>query len=85
MIRKRLPQRRRSETVAFEHAGIHYLASASRFDDGRLAEVFLALTKPGGALDDMARDLAVTASLALQHGCPVKTLRSALTAHPTGA
>lgn len=85
MNRQRLPDRRLSETVVFEHVGVGYLASASRFDDGRLGELFLALAKPGGSLDDLARDLGVTVSLALQFGAPVSTIRAALTRSPNGA
>jgi hypothetical protein len=79
MIRHRLPDRRRGETFTFEHDGISYRANVSRFADGRLAEIFLnGGKKPNTAVAVIGHDLAVTASLALQHGCPVGTLRKAL-------
>ena len=76
--RERLPNRRWSETFTLEHYGLHYAASFSRFDDGRVAEVFLQDHKPGSQSDSNARDAAVAASLALQFGCPLDVLRRAL-------
>ena len=76
--RERLPNRRWSETFTLEHYGLHYVASFSRFDDGRVAEVFLQDHKPGSQSDSNARDAAVAASLALQFGCPLDVLRRAL-------
>lgn len=78
MMRKILATRGRSELLDFDHDGIKYRASASRFDDGNLAEVFLDAAKPDTAVAIVGRDLAVAASLTLQHGCPAETLRKAL-------
>ncbi len=85
MKRLTLPNRRRSESLAFEQNGARYHASYSRNESGEIAEVFLGLEKPGGALDDLCRDLAVTASIALQFGAPVANIRHALTRTHTGA
>jgi len=76
--RERLRNRRRSETFALELHGLHYVASFSRFDDGRVAEVFLQDRKPASQSDANARDSAIAASLALQFGCPLDVLRRAL-------
>jgi len=76
--RERLRNRRRSETFTLELHGLHYLASFSRFDDGRVAEVFLQDHKPASQSDSNARDSAIAASLALQFGCPLDVLRRAL-------
>ena len=78
MSRERLRNRRRSESFTLELHGLHYLASFSRFDDGRVAEVFLQDHKPGSQSDSNARDAAVAVSLALQFGCPLGVLRRAL-------
>ena len=78
MSRERLPNRRWSETFTLELHGLHYLASFSRFDDGRVAEVFLQSLKPASQSDANARDSAIAASLALQFGCPLDVLRRAL-------
>ena len=78
MTRETLPNRRRGEVFAFEHEGIRYRSTISRFPDGRLAEVFLDGGKPGAGAAVVAHDVAVAASLALQFGCPADTLRKAL-------
>ena len=77
-LRERLRNRRRSETFALELHGLRYLASFSRFDDSRVAEVFLQSLKPASQSDSNARDSAIAASLALQFGCPLDVLRRAL-------
>src|SRR5262245_37488147 len=73
----RLPDRRASEVFELELGGLHYTATISRFADGRVAEIFLQNHKPGSQSDSNARDSAIAASLALQHGCPLETLRRA--------
>ena len=85
MTRQRLPNRRGHELLTFEHEGVRYTAGIGRFADGGLAEIFLATTKHGSALDVIARDAAVAASLLLQHGCSVETLRQALTRNSDGS
>jgi hypothetical protein len=80
-----LPKRRGHELLDFEHAGIRYTVGIGRFDDGRVAEVFLNTAKHGTAVDINARDAAVAASLLLQHGCPLNTLRRALTRNADGS
>ena len=47
--RQRLPNRRCHEVIQFEHGGFTYIAGIGRFDDGRLAEVFLTAAKTGTA------------------------------------
>jgi hypothetical protein len=83
--RRRLPNRRGHELLDFEHAGILYTAGIGRFDDGSVAEVFLNTPKHGTAVDVNARDAAVAASLLFQYGCPVDTLRRALTRNGDGS
>jgi hypothetical protein len=76
--RRRLPNRRASETFSFEWLGMSFIATVSRYSDGNLAEIFLTNDKVGTHADTAARDSAVVASLALQHGVPVETLCRAL-------
>jgi hypothetical protein len=83
--RQRLPNRRGHELLDFEHAGIKYTAGIGRFEDGRMAEIFLHATKQGTAIDVNARDAAVAASLLLQYGCPVETLQRALMRNGDGS
>jgi hypothetical protein len=76
--RQRLPDRRSSETFAVESGGLAYVATVSRFPDGRVAEIFLTNHKAGSTAGIMASDAAVVASIALQHGVPLDTIRRAL-------
>jgi hypothetical protein len=77
-MRHRLANRRASETFALECAGLNYLATVSRFPDGRLGEIFLSNHKAGSAADTAARDAAIACSIALQFGADVETIRKAL-------
>ena len=76
--RSRLPNRRPSETFALDCNGLSYLATISRFQDGRLAEIFISNAKAGSHSDAAAKDAAVVASIALQHGVSVDVIRHAL-------
>jgi hypothetical protein len=76
--RQRLPNRRASESFALECAGLKYVATISRFDDGRLGEIFLSNHKAGSHADTAARDAAITCSIALQFGADIETIRKAL-------
>jgi hypothetical protein len=77
-VRKRLPDRRGSETFALECNGLAYVATISRFADGGLGEIFLSAAKAGSAVDTAARDSAIVFSIALQSGADVETIRKAL-------
>jgi len=82
--RRRLPDRRGSETFAITCGGLNYVATVSRYDDGRLGEIFLTNHKAGSAAGIMASDAAIAASLALQYGCPVEVLHKALSRDSRG-
>jgi hypothetical protein len=85
--RCRLPNRRPHLVLEFEHGGFAYTAGIGFFDDAgqQPAEIFLTTAKHGTLLDTNARDAAIAASLLLQHGCPVETLRRALTRNGDGS
>lgn len=85
MTRQALPNHRGHWLVDFEHGGFKYTAGIGRFADGRLAEVFLNVSKSGTAIESHARDAAVVASIALQHGASVDTIRHALTRNADGS
>ena len=76
--RRRLPDRRGSETFNLQCAGLAYTATISRFDDGRPGEIFLTNHKAGSYADTNARDSAIACSLALQFGADIETIRKAL-------
>ncbi len=77
-MRERLADRRASETFDLEVGGLAFTATVSWFEDGRLGEVFINSARLGSTADTAARDAAIAASLALQHGADVGTLRRAL-------
>ena len=82
--RRRLPNRRGSITFELEALGLTFTVTASRFDDGTLAETFIQNHKTNSAAGLLASDCAIAASLALQFGCPVETLRRALSRDAQG-
>src|SRR5580700_8655471 len=76
--RRRLPDRRASETFSLQCAGLSYVATISRFDDGYLGEIFLSNHKSGSVADTAARDSAIVCSIALQFGADPEIVRKAL-------
>jgi hypothetical protein len=72
--REGLANRRRSETFNVECSRLAYTATASWFDDGRLAELFLNNHKSNSAADVNAKDAAI----ALQNVADVEVIRKAL-------
>ena len=61
-VRERLPNRRPSTTFDFEVAGLHYTATVSQFNDGRIGELFINNHKSNSAADTNARDAAIACS-----------------------
>lgn len=82
--RARLPDRRYCETTVFSHNGIAYEMSVGFYADGAIGEVFLEGGKLASAVDIAARDSAIAASIALQHGASIETLRRACLRRPDG-
>ena len=76
--RERLPNRRPCESLSFTHGGMDYVASIGRYDDGRLAEIFITNHKVGSDADAAAKDSAVVCSIAFQHGVLAETICKAL-------
>jgi hypothetical protein len=62
-VRRILSNRRTCETYAFLWRGMRITATVARFDDGRLAEIFLSNGKVNSQADTTARDSAVIASI----------------------
>jgi hypothetical protein len=83
--RERLPNRRQCETFEFSHGGLDFTLAAGFYPDGRIAEIFLSSHKPGSPIEAIARDAAVTVSIALQFGADIETIRQALTKDHDGA
>jgi hypothetical protein len=77
--RQRLPNRRRCESFEIFHSGVRFAVSGGFYQNGKLAEIFLSAERPGTPLEAIARDAAIVASLAFQHGVDLQTIRTALT------
>jgi hypothetical protein len=78
--RKRLPNRRGNISVGFECDGHAYRATAGHFADGTLAEIFLHVPgKLGTPMQANADNVAILASLALQHGVAPDVIRHSVT------
>ena len=82
--RQRLPNRHASKSFTFELNGLRFAATVSRFDDGRVGELFLNNHKFGNQSDTNARDAAILLSFALQHGADAEQIRRALCRDSTG-
>ena len=82
--RKRLPNRRPSETLAL-HVGNHTFAATVGFDpeDGQPREVFLAGAKDGTDMAAILDDASVVISVALQHGVPAAALAKSVARLPS--
>jgi hypothetical protein len=76
--RTRLPNRRANSTFVLECAGLRYTCTIGCFADGSIGEVFLNNHKTNSSSDANARDAAIVASIALQHGVELETIRHAL-------
>lgn len=76
--RRQLPNRREHESFEIICDGRVYHVGIGRFDDGRIAELFINSGKTGEQVDSFARDLGVCASLILQHGVPAAALLASL-------
>jgi len=63
--RRRLPDRRRSETFQREFADLKYTVTFGLFATGELAECFIQNHKRGNASDVAARDGGILLSLCL--------------------
>jgi hypothetical protein len=83
--REQLPQRRMHRIFDFVHDNMLYTVGLGAFADGRPAEVFLNVAKSGTPLETYARDSAILLSLLLQHGCPITTVRHAISRNADGS
>ncbi|MCL4403877.1 vitamin B12-dependent ribonucleotide reductase, partial [Patescibacteria group bacterium] len=72
--RHRLPVTRSSETHKFSIVGHDGYLTYSMYEDGALAEVFIRMSKQGSTLAGLLDAFAISVSMALQYGVPLKDL-----------
>jgi hypothetical protein len=83
--RERLPNRRAGTKISFQFRGAAYDLTFSRYEDGRLAEVFIDVIGHGlTPLSEDGKDAAVALSIALQYGAPAEVIRDAVTREKDG-
>lgn len=82
--RQRLPNRRASETLSFEHGGTDITVTAGYYRDGRLGEIFINAGHANSTLDAIVSDAAIAVSFALQHGADLTTIKAALKRNSQG-
>ncbi len=72
--RRRLPDERRSITHKFEIANHQGYITVGLYEDGAPGEIFLRMGRESGAISGIVDAFAVSISLALQYGMPLKIL-----------
>ena len=72
--RKRLPPTRASKTHKFSIAGHEGYLTYSIYDNNNLAEIFIKMAKQGSTLSGLLDAFAISVSMALQYGVPLKAL-----------
>lgn len=73
-MRRHLPPTRGSETHKFSVAGHEGYLTYGMYEDGSLAEAFIRMAKQGSTLAGLLDAFAITVSMALQYGVPLKEL-----------
>ncbi len=71
-VRQKLPRTRTSKTFSFRVADCHGYATVGEFEDGRPGEVFLKVAKQGSTLSGIMDAFAISVSLGLQYGVPIR-------------
>ena len=74
MTRERLSGRRNSWSFNCRHDQRLYHVTATRYPDGRLAEIFIDADKIGSDVQQHVANAAILASIALQHGVAAEIL-----------
>jgi ribonucleoside-diphosphate reductase alpha chain len=72
--REKLPAERASITHKFSVGGHEGYITVGMYEDGRPGEVFIKMAKEGSTLSGVMDGLALTLSIGLQHGVPLKVL-----------
>ncbi len=71
-VRRKLPAKRRGFTQEAEVGGHKVYLRTGEYDDGTLGEVFIDMHKEGAAYRSMMNCFAISISLGLQYGVPLK-------------
>jgi ribonucleoside-diphosphate reductase alpha chain len=72
--RRKLPEERRSITHKFNVGGHEGYLTVGMYDDGTPGEIFIKMAKEGSTLSGIMDGFALSVSIALQYGVPLKAL-----------
>jgi ribonucleoside-diphosphate reductase alpha chain len=72
--REKLPAERHSITHKFNIGGHEGYITVGKYDDGRPGEIFIKMAKEGSTLSGIMDGFALSVSVALQYGVPLKAL-----------
>jgi ribonucleoside-diphosphate reductase alpha chain len=73
-MREKLPAERSSITHKFNIGGHEGYLTVGKYDDGRPGEIFIKMAKEGSTLSGIMDGFALSVSIALQYGVPLKAL-----------
>jgi ribonucleoside-diphosphate reductase alpha chain len=74
VVRRRLPDERRSLTHHFSVGGQEGYVTVGLYEDGVPGEMFIRMSKEGSIVSGLMDSFATAVSLALQYGVPLKVL-----------
>jgi ribonucleoside-diphosphate reductase alpha chain len=77
--RRRLPAKRHAETTSFKLNGAEGYLTAGLYEDGKVGEIFVKMSKQGSTLAGIMDALSISLSLGLQYGVPLEAFVSKFT------
>jgi ribonucleoside-diphosphate reductase alpha chain len=72
-VRERLPKSRAARTFSFNIGDCEGYVTTGMYEDGRIGEVFMKVSKQGSTLAGIMDAFSIAVSLGLQHGVPLST------------
>jgi len=77
-VRRKLPRVRNSKTYKFHIADLEGYFTVGEYEDGTPGEIFINVSKQGSTLSGLMDSFAISVSLGLQNGVPLKSYVSLL-------
>jgi len=74
VLRRKLPDERRSITHKFDIAGHEGYITAGMYEDNQPGEIFITMSKEGSTISGLMDSFATAISMALQYGVPLRVL-----------
>jgi ribonucleoside-diphosphate reductase alpha chain len=70
--RRSLPAKRQAETISFDVAGAEGYLTVGLYEDGKVGEVFVKMSKQGSTLAGIMDGFSIAISMGLQYGVPLE-------------